>query len=446
MFLNSSNSQPSVAPQEEHQTDRVDTSPATVANNPIGLEDTGLEPGLLLNLMVKHLYDGDALTLLQLSQRLALRGSIVQALLSEGKETGLVENRQTSRSGQQRFSLSGEGRRQAQNLFATSGYLGPAPVPLNQYRDVCRQQSSRHHQITREDFVEAMKEVVVPTGLLEQLGPALNSTRPLLIYGLAGTGKSFLCRQLNRLFQDEVLIPHAIAVGHHIVQVYDPHFHHKMEEEHGDELELVAERVDGRWHRCQRPLLMIGGELTLSMLDISFDSNSRTFRAPIGLTANNGILLIDDLGRQTISPKAIFNRWILPLEEGRDFLSLPSGEHFEVPFEQLLLFSTNLAPAELVDEAFLRRLGYKVHFGQLDKQTYLKIWQQNCDSFGLEAEPGLMDWALDRLYPEAQKPLLPCHPRDLLSIVSDQVRFGGLPPVITRDLLKHAWDLYFVKG
>ncbi|MBY5920841.1 AAA family ATPase [Ferrimonas balearica] len=418
-----------------------------VANNPTDLDETGLEPGLLLNLMLKHLYDGDALTLLQLSQRLALRGGIVQSLLSEAKETGLVENRQMSSAGQQRFSLSGEGRRQAQNLFATSGYLGPAPVPLAQYNEVCRQQSSRNRQITREAFTEGMKEVVVPAGLLDQLGPALNSTRPLLIYGLPGTGKSFLCRQLNRLFCDEVLIPHAVAVGHHIIQVYDPHFHHRVVDGSATEaLELVAEAVDGRWHRCRRPLLMVGGELTLSMLDVSFDSNSRTFRAPIGLTANNGILLIDDLGRQTISPKAIFNRWILPLEEGRDFLSLPSGEHFEVPFEQLLLFSTNLAPTELVDEAFLRRLGYKVHFGQLDKPTYLRIWQQNCDTFGLESAPGLTDWMLDRLYPEAQKPLLPCHPRDLLSIVSDQVQFGGLSPVITRELLRHAWDLYFVKG
>ncbi|GAA5189388.1 AAA family ATPase [Ferrimonas gelatinilytica] len=419
-----------------------------LANSPVTIEDTGLESGLLLNLLLKHLYDGDALTLHQLSQRIGLRGSIIQALLSEGKETGLVENRQASSAGQQRFSLSGEGRRQAQTLLSQSGYLGPAPVPLHQYREVCCQQSSRNHQVTKSNFAAAMEGVVVPEGLLEQLGPALNSKRPLLIYGLAGTGKSFLCRQLNRIFQDEVLIPHAIAVGHHIIQVYDPHYHQTVENALTQEVSdaLLAQSTDARWYRCRRPLLMIGGELTLSMLDVSFDTKSRTYRSPIGLTANNGILLIDDLGRQTISPKAIFNRWILPLEEGRDFLSLPSGEHFEVPFEQLLLFSTNLAPNELVDEAFLRRLGYKVNFGPLEPESYLKIWQQNCDAFELNEEPGLRDWMLAQLYPETGKPLLPCHPRDLLSIVHDQVKFNGLPPVITRQLLKQAWDLYFVKG
>ncbi|MBY5992039.1 AAA family ATPase [Ferrimonas balearica] len=438
MFFKSSNAET----EPSHEEAMVARSP--LVQSPTCVADTGLDLTLLLGLMLKHLYDSDTLTLRELSERLALRGGVVQELLAEAKRSELVENRHSGESGQQRFSLSGPGRREAKGLFEVSGYLGPAPVPLARYAQVCREQSSRNHEITRQDFERAMESVVVPEGLIDKLGPALNSTRPLLIYGLPGTGKSFLCRQLNRLFEDEVLIPHAISVGRHIIQVFDPHYHHCIEEAASEA--ILGQAIDARWYRCRRPLLMVGGELTAQMLDISLDSTSRTFRAPIGLLANNGILLIDDLGRQAVSPKAIFNRWILPLEERRDFLSLPSGEHFEVPFEQLLLFSTNLSPSELVDEAFLRRLGYKVYFGALERETYLRIWRQNCDEYGVSEAPGLTDWMLSELYPKADKPLLACHPRDLLSIVSDQIKYNALPRTVDRTLLQKAWDLYFVRG
>ncbi|MBY6185061.1 AAA family ATPase [Marinobacter hydrocarbonoclasticus] len=416
----------------------------TLAPVPLSVAQTGLDHALLTGLLLKHLYDGDVLTLHELAERMALRGRIIEDLLIDAKKAELVENRSATSSGQQRFALSGMGREQAKAQFAASGYLGAAPVPLSQYAKVCRAQSSRHQTVTRDDFERAMMDMVVPPGLKEKLGPALNSKRPLLIYGPAGTGKSFLCRSLNRMFQDEVLIPHAISVGHQIIGIFDPHYHRLADTD--DASTLLSEQQDARWHRCQRPLLMVGGELTSQMLDISYDPNSRTFRAPIGLIANNGLLLIDDLGRQAVSPKAIFNRWILPLEEGRDFLALPSGEHFEVPFEQLLLFSTNLQPTELVDEAFLRRLGYKVRFGALDKETYLAIWKGNCAEFGLACEPAAEQWLVEEQYPQSQRPLLPCHPRDLLSIVSDRIKYHGQSAVITQEMLEYAWDLYFVEG
>ncbi|GAA4879584.1 AAA family ATPase [Ferrimonas pelagia] len=411
---------------------------------PVTIAEIGVDPALLMQLLVKHLSDGDVLTLSELSQRLALRAVLVQQLLDEAKQTALVENRQASHTGQMRYSLSRQGRDAAQMYFATSGYLGPTPVPLAQFADQVRAQSSRQQQVTRDDFIKALEGMVIPGDLVEQLGPALNSRRPLLIYGPAGTGKSYICSRLNQIFEDDVLIPHAICVGHAIIPVFDPQLHCLMGKVAEEELNVLAADDDLRWYRCHRPALIVGGELTADMLDIQFDTKNRTYQAPIGLKATNGILLIDDLGRQSITPKQILNRWILPLEEGRDFLSLPSGEHFEVPFEQLLLFSTNLSPTELVDPAFLRRLGYKIHFGALEPHEYWEIWQQNCRTAELEEANGIREWLLNERYRLSATPMLPCHPRDLLAIVIDRIRYNQLPNLITQELLEHAWDMYFV--
>ncbi|BDY05941.1 AAA family ATPase [Ferrimonas sp. YFM] len=417
-------------------------------SKPVSLADVGISLPMLQSLVIKHLSDGDVLTLNDLADRLALPGNLVQQLLDKCKQESLVENKQTSSDGQMRYALSHTGRAHAETAYLKSGYLGPVPVPLDQYWQVCRAQSSRNIAITRNLIEAAMANLVLPDRLMEEIGPALNSKRPVLIYGPPGTGKSYLCRHFNLVLGDDVFIPHAICIGQAIIQVFDPQIHELHETDDQDESSplLLSEGHDARWHRCRRPLLVVGGELTQDMLNVHYDSNSKTYHSPIGLKANNGILLIDDLGRQQITPKEIFNRWIVPMEERRDFLSLPSGEHFDVPFEQILLFSTNLDPNELVDDAFLRRLGYKIEFSAINKDQYMDIWWQNCEELNLNFDPEVCEWLINTLYGRSGKPLLPCHPRDLLSIVADQISYNQLPAAVTQQLIERAWSIYFVSS
>ncbi|TKB58426.1 P-loop NTPase family protein [Ferrimonas aestuarii] len=425
---------------------KSDSQTKTMTSKPTSIAEVGVSEQLLQNLVLKHLLDADVLTLIALSNRLCLAGNIVQTLLDEAKRANLVENKQTTSDGQMRYALSEAGRNLAKLAFEKSGYLGPVPVPLEQYWSVCRAQSSRQHKVTREVIKRAFEKITLPNQLLTLIGPALNSKRPVLIYGPPGTGKSYLCRHLNLVFGDDVLIPHAVSIDQAIIQIFDPQLHELHEQEAQDNSIMLTQGHDPRWHRCRRPLLVVGGELTQEMLNVHYDRDSKTYHAPIGLKANNGVLLIDDLGRQQITPKEIFNRWIVPMEESRDFLSLPSGEHFDVPFEQILLFSTNLDPAQLVDEAFLRRLGYKIPFTALERSHFKAIWQQNCDELALRCDDETFDWLLTELYQPNDKVLLPCHPRDLLSIVADQINFNELPNQVTKQLLHQAWSIYFVQS
>ncbi len=411
--------------------------PATVA-------ETGLSINLLLELLVKHLQVGGVYTLRELADKLALSGGIVQTLLEQAKTLSWIENRQSSADGQMRYALSNLGVVQAEKAFLKNGYLGCAPIPLTQYRKIAKIQSSRSAPISKTELDKAFNELILPVTLLEKIGPALNSSKPILLYGNPGTGKSYFCRHLNLAFADQVLIPYALEVNDEVIQIFDPEIHETIHRvKHRDLLKLTSS-FDQRWQLCRRPLIVTGGELTLDMLEVNFDHNSRTYQAPLQLKANNGILLLDDLGRQKVSPKALFNRWIVPLEERRDFLSLKSGQHFQVPFELLMLFSTNIAPKELIDDAFLRRLGYKIPFTGLNKKQFKAIWEQECRAKELICDDIQFEYLTEKLILVNHKEFLPCYPRDLLAIIHDQIVFNNLKPEIDQVLLDFAWKSYFV--
>ncbi len=427
----------------EHRV--VDTSANTkLAPRPKSIEDTGIQESLLLDLMLKHLLGGGVLTKSELVMKMGISGGIIQHLLDSAKQLAWVENRQSTPDGQMRYALSHGGDEYAKQASAKNGYRGLVPVPLAQYTEICQQQSSRKNPITLEMLQNGLQALVLPNDLLRKIGPALNSSRPVLIYGPPGTGKSYLCRNLNLTLGDNVLIPYAIAVGNEVIQVYDPQLHHKVESTMPVNALDLVQGHDPRWIECKRPLRITGGELNAEMLEVQFDSHSRTYMAPIQLKANNGILLLDDLGRQKISAKQLFNRWIIPMEERRDFLSLQSGEHFEIPFELILLFSTNLNPNDLVDDAFLRRLGYKIHFDALDEPLYRRIWFQVCEEQGLSCSEEMFLHLLTEYHQRLEKPLIPCYPRDLLGIMADQISFMELKPEVTEGLIAEAWSIYFV--
>jgi len=421
----------------------------SLAKRPTTIAETGLSEQLLLQLLIKHILVEHVVSVRQLSEKMALSGGIIQNLLDQAKTINWLENRQSNVNGQMRYALSGVGRAEAEKALAYSGYLGVAPVPLDQYSDICLAQTSRNTLVVREQLLQKFRQLMFSDELISALGPALNSTKPILIYGVPGVGKSYLCRHLNLVFGDEVLIPSALEVNNTIIQVYDPQVHILSKDEQDTTAKAnfvsLAHGHDPRWNLCQRPLIITGGELSEDMLEVNFDPVSRIYKAPLQLKANNGILLLDDLGRQKISPVQLFNRWIIPLEERRDFLSLPNGLHFEIPFELILLFSTNLAPQSLVDDAFLRRLGYKIKFEPLSSALYKKLWFQTCADFALSCDDTIFSYLLDALHSADQQPYLPCYPRDILCIVSDQIKFNQLELNITQDLLDFAWHHYFVK-
>jgi hypothetical protein len=281
--------------------------------------------------------------------------------------------------------------------------------------------------------------------LLDQLGPALNSGRAIFIYGSAGTGKTFIAKRLAAALPGLVLVPHAILVNETVIRVFDPQAHLEIAPLQAPSHLLLGQGVDPRYVQCERPVIVSGGELAAEMLELQCDSRTREFTAPLQMKANNGLLLIDDLGRQRIDPRTLFNRWIVPMEEQCDYLTGASGQHFRAPFDLVLVFSTNLDPTELADEAFLRRIGSKISFKPVSRQQYERIWDDVCNARGLNCAPDVLDFVIRELYGRCGTPMLPCHPRDLLGMAVDYESYLG-GGEITAETMRWAWDNYFVES
>ncbi|GAA3532941.1 AAA family ATPase [Zobellella aerophila] len=405
---------------------------------PKTLADTGLSRELLFKLILRHIQEDGPQSLASLTDKLCLRGSIVEPLAQELKALQLLEVLATGRAEDAiRYALTNMGQFEAQALSARDGYLGPAPITLEEYRRLVTAQSLGECSVTRERLLVALDDLVISDELVGTLGPALNSRRPLLIYGHAGTGKTYLCRRLNHIFEENIQVPYAIAVQNTIIPVFDPQYHWRSEVRDPD--------IDGRYIACRRPLVMAGGELRLDMLEVRFDRQSRQYGAPLQLKANNGVLLIDDLGRQAFSADELFNRWIVPMEERRDFLSLANGLHFDIPFEQILVFSTNLDPETIADEAFLRRLGYKIHLQAMPVELYRKVWNINLEKYHLIDAEQLFEFMVEELHMKSGKPLIACYPRDILGIARDIMHFNNQANrPLTRGVLSQAWNMYCV--
>lgn len=422
----------------------MDLNQRSAVSRPRNLAETGLSFDFVADLVCKHLHVHGIADLHRLSSQMALSGTILESVLETLRQKSLVEILAAShRSAGERYALTDKGRSEALFALTRSGYTGPAPVPIEQYRKVVSEQSVQHCKITRADVLTAFEGVTVKQALLDQLGPAMHSGRAVMIYGLPGTGKTYICKKLTRLLGEAVFIPYAICVGESVVQLYDPVIHQAVEEE-SDNLNVhLHQGYDPRFIKCLRPVAVSGGELTLDMLEIEHDRTSRLSQAPLQLKANNGMYIIDDLGRQRVSPVDLFNRWIVPLEEKHDYLSLDTGKRVQVPFDVILLFSANINPADLMDEAFLRRLGYKIKFAPLNENEYKEVWDLYAKQLNIEYTEQLLQDLLAR-YRQEMRPLLPCHPRDLLGLISDQCQYAGEAGVATSKRLHSAWDTYFI--
>jgi predicted ATPase with chaperone activity len=418
---------------------------------PETVADTGLLPETIADLLLKMLYVQGARSGQQLVEAICLPFPILDDLLLKLQHERMIEVKRTVGAGRGGyiFEISAAGADAARDAMAANQYVGPAPVPIFQYNAWIERQSVRHLHVSRERLAEAFAELVLPDTVLDTLGPAVNSARSLFIFGDSGNGKTHIAETIAGIFGQTFFLPHAVDVHGQIMVVYDPVYHQVDEEPEAriagdpDWLRRVPE-YDRRFVRVRRPVVVTGGELTLEQLDLQYDTNTKMYQAPFQVKANGGVLIVDDFGRQRVPPRDLLNRWIVPLEKRMDYLTLHTGSKFPVPFDCLLIFATNLDPSALVEEAFLRRIHYKIRMHSPERTQYEEIFRRCCAARGIPYRPEAVA-QLYRDYYEARS-IRPrgCHPRDITDHVCDIARFQLIEPELTPEILDSACRTYFL--
>ena len=360
------------------------TATPAVPSPPGTIEETGLHPDTLSQLLLKTLVAGEA-SGTGLSEKLRVAYSVLDALVQHARVEKLLEVRGAAGSGAAgyRYALTDLGRDRAGQFLDICRYVGPAPVPLAQYNAYVRACMNARPYLDRRSLSAGFEHLVVGTPLLDQLGPAVNSGKALFLYGAPGNGKTVVAEGIGRALGGEMHMPFAVDVDGQVITMYDPVSHERVAETSVAQSVVAATAHDRRWERIRRPVVVVGGELTLEMLDLTFNPISKFYEAPIQLKANGGVFVVDDFGRQRIPPRDLLNRWIVPLESRVDFLTLHTGRKFEVPFNVFIVFATNLKPESLADEAFLRRIPYKILAKNPTLDEYCRIFELNCKRRGL---------------------------------------------------------------
>lgn len=415
---------------------------------PETVEQTGLPESLLEQLILKHLYFRGDIYGQDLSHGIGLKFSVIQDIVESLKLRHHVQVKRSLGMGNVGavFALTEAGRERAHEYLDANQYAGPAPVPLEQYCEIVRQQKRREGWLTREALRRAFKGMVLTEHVLSQMGPAVSSANSLLLYGKPGDGKTFLVEHLNNLETTPIYVPCALECQGNIVQVFDPIYHQPIEEEQSSVLTVALEgSADGRWIQCKRPFIVSGGELTLDMLDLRYNHTSKVYEAPFQLKANGGIYLIDDFGRQRATPAEVLNRWIVPMERRVDYLSFLTGGKMTAPFEAFLVFSTNLDPADLGDEAFLRRIQYKMLLRGPAENEFIRIFESFCSARRLPCPKGLIDRFIEKRYRRTGMPFRRCHPRDVLTHALNLMHFEKLPLELNEQVLDRAFEGCFLQ-
>ena len=418
-------------------------APSFVPRMARSVKDTGLGLGLLVDLTMKFMYYEGNLTGYELSERLRLPYSgVVDQVLDFLKREKLIEVKGTGGFAESayQYAISEKGRATAREALERSQYTGPAPVTLQSYVEGFRRQPLTDVVVHPRTMRQALSHLVINEGTFAHLGPAVNSGRSLFLFGHPGNGKTAIAESIGEMLLGEAIyVPHAMAIGGQIVRVFDS-VNHKLAEPSGG-----VDKEDARWVRIQRPVIITGGELTLDTLDLVYDESNKYYEAPFQMKANGGMLLIDDFGRQTARPRDLLNRWIVPLEKRIDFLTLHTGRKIEVPFDVLIVFSTNLEPRDLVDEAFLRRIRHKIEIRDPSWDEYREIFQRMCKARNVSFEEQGLTYLIQEHYLRAKRAKRACHPRDLIDQVIDIARYLDTEPVLSKDLLDLACESYFVE-
>ena len=421
-------------------------TPPPLPPAPVSIEETGLSFDLLEQLVLKTLHFSGELSAAALSSRLGLLHSVLEPVLQHMKREYLCDVWGGGAMGGPSFiyRLTDAGRARSMLALEQSRYVGTAPVPFVQYERYMRAFDDRAiSTVNRATVRQGFGHLVLSDRVLDQLGPAVNGGHSLFVYGPPGNGKTVISQAISGLLAGDVCVPRAIDFDGHLVQVFDPAVHQPLSDA-GDGSIDRAPLDDTRWLRCARPLVTVGGELTLEALELSFNSVSRSYQAPIQLIANGGVLVIDDFGRQRCSVVDLLNRWINPLESRTDYLTLQSGQKMPVPFIVLVVFATNIKPADLVDEAFLRRIHYKVFAENPSPADFKRIFERCCRERRLTYDEALVDQLIADFFERRGIALRGCHPRDLIEHALALTDYSGAPRQLTADLLLEACASYFL--
>jgi predicted ATPase with chaperone activity len=416
---------------------------------PETIDETGVSAALIEQLILKTLYYRSETLGRDLALSLGLKFSVIEETVDFLKRQHLVQVRRSMGMGNISavYALTEAGRQHAREYLEACQYAGRVPVPLEQYAAMVRQQRQPENWLTMEMLEQAYQHMVVSPELLSAIGPAVSSGKSFLIYGQPGNGKTYLAEALFKIDPTPIYIPYAIEAQGMIIQVFDPIYHqpHRNDEDGNSPLAFAFEpSYDQRWMSVRRPFIVSGGELDLAMLDLSYNEVAKFYDAPLQLKANNGIYLIDDFGRQKVTPAEVLNRWIVPMERRVDYLTFKNGTKMHVPFETFLIFSTNLKPAQLGDEAFLRRIQYKMLLRSPDKQEFLEIFERFAGQNRLPYERQVVDEFLERRWVRAGKPFRRCQARDVLTHAMDLIRFEHRPWQLTAEVLELAFESNFV--
>ena len=424
----------------------VAAAAAILPRAPQTLEESGLSNSFVVELVAKSMLQLGLTRLTELATHLCLPAGVLEGICQFMRRESLLEIvRRGHNDSDVQYDLTQGGRSRAAEWLQRNGYVGPAPVPLDAYEERVRLQSVTHQRITATEVHAAFADLVVPPHLLDLLGTAVNSGRPMLLYGEPGSGKTYLAERLQRLLGAAVALPHAICVHGEVIRIYDSQCHSALPEAAGTPRSALdsRSRPDARWLLCERPCVKTGGELTMGMLDLSFDARAGYYEAPPHFKANNGLFIVDDLGRQNITPRELMNRWIVPMERRHDHLMLRNGGKFTVPFDMVLVFSSNLRPSQLEDAAFLRRLGHKIEVGALVPAAYRLVFERACVAEGVPFDAAAFDALLGSYHGVGGRELLACYPRDLLHLIGSRCAYLGQAPTLTSDLIEWAWHAYF---
>lgn len=436
------------------QESRVD-----VPRPPETLEDTGLSEEFIAGLVLKALHVRGAMLGFELFDLLALPMSVLDDALEALQERRFVEVHSTQgpRRGEYVFKLTGAGRVRAREEMESCRYVGPAPVPFDDFRMWVERQAVDQVRISEADLRGALDDVELPDIVLDQVGPAINSGRSLFLHGGPGDGKTLLAERIARLFGERYYVPHSVLVDDSVMVVYDPVVHRfgepdATEPEDPDVVSLEARQSivralpthDRRFVEARRPVVITGGELVLEHLDLQWDPSGRMYQAPPQLKAVGGVLVVDDLGRQRVPVQELLNRWVVPLEQGRDYLTPRSGRKIVVPFDCFVIFSTNLEPSSLADEAFLRRIHYKIELPGPERDEFERIFRSCCDERGIPFDGSAVDFLFDGVYADGRVAPRRCHPRDILDHLMDLARYRGDAPRMSPELLGPACRSYFL--
>jgi GTPase SAR1 family protein len=414
-------------PKEPESRDQLDISEQVVA-------------GLILRLM----HVNNVMVAHELAAEICLPFyNVVEPVLDTLRENRLIEITRGDRASVSYiFSITDAGRARALQYFEQTTYIGPAPVSLDTYVRIIAEQSLRNVSVNAERLRGAFEGLVFDDRILEQVGPAVNSGRSIFLYGPPGNGKTSICERIVKSFGGSIFVPNAIEVNGSIIKVFDEYNHEPIAPK--DDIRL-QDKYDRRFRLIERPVIIVGGELTMETLDLIWNEESRYYEAPFQLKANGGAFMVDDFGRQRIDPKTLLNRWIVPLEKRSDFLTLHTGTKIEVPFDELIVFSTNLNPRDLVDDAFLRRIRYKIPINDPTHENFRQIWQLMSEAKGIPYADEIVDYFVEKHMRTHGRPLRGCLPRDILDNILDVCRYKQIEPTVTAEMLDDAAEAYFVK-